>query len=209
MKAVIFDFDGTIADSFAVFVETLQEIVKRPELLTPQEVKQLRGLTTRQIITHLHIRWWELPRLVIHGRRIIAQKIGRVPVFPGMAELIRQLNTDGYKVYIVSSNDQTAIQLFLHKHDLAPFIQSVTTTGLNNKARHIRRLLQRHRLAPDHCVYIGDEIRDMQAAHKARVGSIAVSWGYNTKQALADTRPSFVVDTPKELSVAIRNVTVG
>lgn len=209
MKAVILDFDGTIADSFAVFVETLQEIVKRPELLTPQEVKQLRGLTTRQIITHLHIRWWELPRLVIHGRRIIAQKIGRVHVFPGMPAELKKLTADGYKLYIISSNDQTAIQLFLHKHDLAPYIQSVTTTGLNNKARHIRRLLKRHRLTPKNCVYIGDEVRDMQAAHKAGVGSIAVSWGYNTKQALAKTQPSCVVDSPKELSAAIGTVTVG
>ncbi|MDB5170976.1 MAG: Haloacid dehalogenase-like hydrolase, partial [Candidatus Saccharibacteria bacterium] len=56
INTVIFDFDGTIADSFGVFVETLEEVLNRPKPLSAEEIADLRGSSTREIIKKLDVK---------------------------------------------------------------------------------------------------------------------------------------------------------
>jgi phosphoglycolate phosphatase-like HAD superfamily hydrolase len=44
-----------------------------------------------------------------------------------------------------------------------------------------------------------DEVRDIEAAKKSGIKSIAVAWGYNTKDALIKENPDFLVNSPDEL----------
>jgi len=47
--------------------------------------------------------------------------------------------------------------------------------------------------------YVCDEVRDIEAARKSGISSIAVTWGYNTKDALIKENPDFLANTPDEL----------
>ena len=68
MKTLIFDFDGTIADSFELMVDVAYDLIGM-ERLPQSEVNRLRGLAPAKIIRELQIPLTKLPRIVIKGRQ--------------------------------------------------------------------------------------------------------------------------------------------
>ncbi len=69
-QLVIFDFDGTLADSFPWFVQVFATLAKRYRFrrITEQEGAMLRGYSARQIIRYLDIPAWKLPLIARHAR---------------------------------------------------------------------------------------------------------------------------------------------
>lgn len=80
IDTVIFDFDGVIADSGEIFAETLQEVLKRSEPFSDEEIKTLRNSSAQEVIRILGIKKWQIPRFVIQGKRGIAARIDRKSV---------------------------------------------------------------------------------------------------------------------------------
>ena len=74
-------------------------------------------------------------------------------------------------------------------HATALFDDYECGTDLFGKAAKIDRLLQRHRIAPERFLLVGDEIRDIEAARKAGVRVASVGWGYNHVDALRNASP--------------------
>ena len=112
INTVIFDFDGTIADSFGIFVESLEEVLPQLRPLSPEEIQDLRGLSVKAIIRKLGVKNRQLPSLLVKGRRVIAKKMDQVDIFEGMAEAINQLANADYKLFILSTNAQEIIENF-------------------------------------------------------------------------------------------------
>jgi phosphoglycolate phosphatase len=55
-------------------------------------------------------------------------------------------------------------------------------------------------LDPRHCIYVGDDLRDVQAGHAAGMGTVAAAWGYlGLGEAIADWGADHVIQTPNEL----------
>ena len=54
-------------------------------------------------------------------------------------------------------------------------------------------------LHPSNVLYVGDEVRDIEAAKKAGIRIAAVTWGYNSKKALEAYKPDYLVTKPEEL----------
>ena len=67
------------------------------------------------------------------------------------------------------------------------------------KDRAIKELLSQQALAPDEMIYIGDEMRDVDACRKVGMKIIAVCWGFNSKAALERKSPDYLVESPEEL----------
>ncbi|NES07303.1 MAG: HAD hydrolase-like protein, partial [Okeania sp. SIO2F4] len=77
------------------------------------------------------------------------------------------------------------------------FITSGTT--LFGKHRAIKKYLKSENIQPEEMVYVGDETRDINAAKKAKVKAIAVTWGFNSREALSEYQPDALVEQPQEL----------
>jgi phosphoglycolate phosphatase len=204
IKAVIFDLDGTIADSFDVFVETLQEMMRRPKPLSPAKIADLRDSSLIGVITKLGIKKWQVPAMIIQGRREMAIKIDRINAFDGMPDVIHQLSAVGLDQYILSTNAEAAITLFLSRYDISQYFSSIYSgIGLTGKTKYLKRLMKQHVLTMDECLYVGDETRDIEAAQKAGIACIAVAWGFSSPAALQAHNPLALVKTPQELTQTI------
>ena len=59
------------------------------------------------------------------------------------------------------------------------------------------------KLSKSDVYFVGDEVRDIEAGKKAGIKTIAVSWGYNTKDALAKEQPDYIIDTPLDLKTVV------
>ena len=60
-------------------------------------------------------------------------------------------------------------------------------------------MLSKYELEPQDAIYIGDEVRDIKSAKKAGIPIAAVTFGFNSKEALEKESPDYLCDTPAEL----------
>ena len=206
VKAVVFDFDGTLADSFEVFVEVLAETINR-QPFTSQEIVDLRGLSTREIMRQLQVKKWQLPRLATRGRRLLGNRMGRVEPFPGIDNILSQLHKAGCKIYILSTNDTPNIQNFINKYGFEEYITKVYgDIGLFAKVKWLKKLLKQEGLAANECVYIGDETRDLEATRKVGIKCVAVSWGYGNPELLSKYNPYALAKDPSDLLRILKTI---
>lgn len=199
MAAIIFDFDGTIADSFDFVTGFLAAEAGLPPLDDQQKL-ELRGLSMAAIGRHFGLSWWRLLWLLSKGRRQMGRVIKRQRPFDGLPEVIRKLSAEGHELFIVSSNSVRNVHAFLHHHDLhSYFLEVYGGISLFGKAPALRRLLREQGLPAADAVYVGDEIRDVQAAKSVGVPAVAVTWGFARTADLADLRPLALAGNPQEL----------
>ncbi len=202
MKVVIFDFDGTLADT----LETLLAITNRlaVEFGYPQTdmemVKQLQHLSSRDIIRQSKIPIIRIPFLLRRLKTDLHREIHRVSVFPGMADALNDLHRHGHVLGIVTSNSTDNVHAFLKTHQLDhlfDFVYSGAT--IFGKHRVIRRLLKQKGFDEGQVIYVGDETRDIESAIKVPIQIASVTWGFNSRPVLAQHRPNYLIDEPHEL----------
>jgi len=200
MAAIIFDFDGTIADSFETLVGIFHDLTSRERHLSPEAIERLRGMPLHSAAGELGIRPWRMPFLVMRGRRRIGKKIGQIKAHPGVSDAIRRLHAEGHQLFIMSSNSEKNISTFLKQHHISKeFVRIYGSVGLLSKARVLRKIRRQNRLGSDTCWYIGDEVRDIEGARLAGIRMIAVTWGFNTAKLLEAHKPTATADKPEDL----------
>lgn len=199
--AIIFDFDGTIADTFRVSIGIFEKMTKRPDVISDAEIERLRGLSGLHVIQELRIKPWLVPFMLIRGRSMMRRSLPAIKVFEGMKPLIAALHAQGIPLYITSSNSTSNILEFLRAQGMDRyFVRVYGNVGLFGKARVLRRVIRGNRLNPARVVYIGDENRDIEAAKHVGIRNIAVTWGFNTATLLKTHEPDAMADTPAELA---------
>ena len=199
-KTIIFDFDGTLADSFGVAMNVFHQLTGGKHELSAAEIAALRGLPARQVIRRLGIPLWRVPFLVTKGRKLMHAHIDELLPFAGLPQAIAVLHSRGYRMFIVSSNSAENISRFLEAHGMTGFFEGIYGgVGLFSKAKFMRRMLRANHIQPAECVYVGDEARDMHAAQRVGIASLAVAWGYNSREGLEASNPTALIGEPAEL----------
>ncbi len=209
LKVIIFDFDGTIADTLDALVAIANSLAVKfnYKQITPEELAVLRNLNSRQIIKKSGISLLQIPFLVKRVKRELKQQIQHLSTIPGIKEALIELHYQGHRLGIITSNSTDNVTAFLQKNDLEDlfdFIHSGTT--IFGKTRIINNFLKQEHLKPEEVIYIGDETRDIESTKKAHVKVIAVSWGFNSREVLAAENPDFLIDHPSELLEVIANL---
>lgn len=205
MKSVVFDFDGTIADSFATLLGVFEEITARKQKFTPEEVETLRGQQLKGILKYLQIKKWQIPRLLLKGKRAMALKISDIEPFKELPQVLKKLHGDGYQMFILSTNSSSNISKFLKANGMDSYFKQIYgDIGLRSKASALKKLMKKEHIPTNQCVYIGDEVRDIEASKKAGVFHIAVGWGFNHPEILKNNHPNALALKPTELLTILK-----
>jgi phosphoglycolate phosphatase-like HAD superfamily hydrolase len=204
MKTIIFDFDGTIADSFDFVLDFLTEAAGKELIEDPKKRATYRRFSMLAIARQLGISWFRLPRMLFGGRQAMAARMPQIKPFDGMLEVIQELHKAGFRLMVVSSNSERTIRKFLAQYDIEDyFVRVVGGVGVFGKAPALRRLLKSQRLATSDVMYIGDEVRDIEASTSVGIMAIAVTWGFSNEPFLRKAKPYVVVATPSDLIAVI------
>lgn len=212
MKVIIFDFDGTIADSFAAVLRITNQLAAEFGYAParPEDVPRLKNLSSREIVKQSKVSSFKLPFLLQRLRDELNREMHQVQPIAGMKTALLKLKQQGYRLGIVTSNSRENVIAFLKAQDLDSIFDFVVSgLALFGKGRVIQRLLRRYHLNPEDVIYVGDETRDIEAARKIGIKVISVSWGYNSSQALAAEHPDFLIHRPEELLQVLEREELG
>lgn len=208
LTTLIFDFDGTIADSLVAGLQITNRLAKEFGFapVTPEQLRRWQDLSSHEILKEARIPFFKLPRILRRFKAEMNQELPKLKTFPGMREVLLQLQSQGYRLGIVSSNSEQNVREFLRAQGLeSAFEFVISCPRVLGKSKVLKRILHQYHLAPETVLYVGDETRDIDAAHQSQVRSAAVTWGFNSPRVLAQHQPSFLLHRPEDLNQIVSN----
>ena len=208
IKAILFDFDGTIADTRDAFIKIVNRLA--PEFgyksVSQEEIEKLKHLSSREIIKQSEISFLQIPFLLKRVKTELSHEIEGLKTFVGLDACLEDLQSQGYQLGIVTSNSKKNVTAFLEENDLAKVFDFIYSgIPLFGKHQTINKFMKQNQLNPDEIVYVGDETRDINSAKKSGVKAIAVGWGFNSPEILSKHNPDYLAVQPQELTTAIEH----
>jgi phosphoglycolate phosphatase len=203
---LLFDFDGTIADTLDLAMAIGKKIADEFGIppLTNREVVHFRNSTLREAVRDLKIPLRKIPSMIMRIRQEIHENIGMMRPINGIETVLRELRPQCEHLGIVTSNSEENVRWFLTKYDLDIFDFGAYSSAILGKLSKLRGVINKHHLPKDRVLYFGDTIGDIEACRRAGIRVAAVTWGYNTKEALIAANPDFLVSTPEEILEIIK-----
>ncbi|MCX7312822.1 MAG: HAD hydrolase-like protein [Alphaproteobacteria bacterium] len=202
IRLVIFDMDGTLADSFPWFVRVMGSVAERFDVrrIEPDDVEELRRLDSRGLLQWLGVPRWKLPLIARHMRALKAQHIGDIRLFPGVGRMLRDLTGRGIAIAIVSSDSEANVRQTLGPENAQLVGFYACGASLFGKHAKFKKVLRKFAIGAAEAITIGDEVRDAEAAARAGIAFAAVTWGYAHIDALRAANPALILSSMDEIA---------
>jgi phosphoglycolate phosphatase len=210
-KLAIFDFDGTLADSFDWFMGVVNQVADRHRFrrIEPHEVETLRGYEARRLIQHLQVPMWKMPMVARDMRTRMAAEIGSIALFPGVDAMLERLAGRGVALAVVTSNSAENVRRVLGPRNAALIRHLECGAAILGKGPKLRRVLRAAGVAPAEAICIADEIRDLHAARAEGIPFGAVTWGFTHGAALRALEPDAVFERVEEIADGVAPASSG
>lgn len=201
-RLAIFDFDGTLADSYPWFTSVLDHMAVRHNFrsIDAEERESLRGASARVIMKSVGVSTWKLARIAKDFRAMKKQASSGIPLFPGVPEMLQELHAKGVVLALVSSDTEASVRIGLGPELAGLFVHFDCGASLFGKARKFRRVLRKLSMTKAQTICIGDEDRDARAAEKSGIDFGAVTWGYSTPESLIAHNPKLTFATVQDIA---------
>jgi phosphoglycolate phosphatase len=200
-RLAIFDLDGTLADSLPWFLRIANSVADRHGFrrIETHEIESLRGKGSREIVRHLQVPMWRIPLIARDVRRMKAASLDGISLFAGVEGMLASLAAKGVVCAMVSSDSEENVRRSLGTNARA-ISQFACGAALFGKAKKFAKVMRVAGIPASQTIAIGDEVRDAEAARKARIDFGAVTWGYATVEALRQTDPALVFTRMEEIA---------
>jgi phosphoglycolate phosphatase len=206
MIHLIFDFDGTLVDSFFAAMQKLILMADQFNIrkIDQAEINELKNLTSRELVKYLKIPFYKLPSVLRQARETIGNEIPHLSTFKDLPEVLTELHEEGCLLSILTSNSLENVVLWLERHNIRHLFNTIhAESSYFGKKRLLKKIMKSQNMKSLQTFYIGDETRDIEAAQKCNINSIAVSWGFNSEETLLRYKPNYMAKTPKDLLTII------
>ncbi len=203
---VVFDFDGTLANSMEVVVRLYNALAEKHGYgkLTLENVEALRRQSILERCRSLGVPPYRLPWLVVQMGRSLRSAMTSIEFNEGIPELLRELRGRGLQVLILSSNREENIRAFLKHRAAEHLVEGIhCSSSIFGKARLLRALMKQAGLQREQLVYVGDEQRDIEACKEVGVKVIAVRWGADALELLRQAGPDHIAEHPRDIAECV------
>ncbi|MBD0379601.1 HAD-IA family hydrolase [Paenibacillus sedimenti] len=201
-KVIVFDFDGTLVHSRPLAIQIFNELAEKYGCTKIEEhlVEEYAKLNIRDRLKALKCPIHKLPRLLLDARKRYKSSVVGLNLISGIEDVLRTLKQMNIRIGILSSNAESNIRHFLQLNGIEFFDYVYCASNLFGKDKAIAKMVKELSLKTEDVVYVGDEIRDIEACKKVNVTSVAVIWGYDSEELILKGKPDFIVHHPEEIA---------
>lgn len=198
----MFDFDGTLANTLPWLQSVFNDLADDHGFrrVMPSEYERFRNLHGLALLRELNLPVRKLPRVMNGMRRLMAEHRGQLELFPGIPKMLHRMAECGIRLAVVSSNSQENVERVLGPDNAALFAEFSCGASMFGKASKLRKVIRAMGVRHEEALYIGDEIRDAEAAREAGIDFGAVAWGQHTIEMLRAQEPALIFDDVAEIA---------
>ena len=195
---LLFDFDGTLADSYGMVLAITHTLLRRHGItkVEPEHFRDRDNLPVTQKVRMLSFMMKIQPEFIA----LYGENLEKIHLFDGMLELLLACHKKGYRIAVLSSNAVENIRAFFGRHSLPFDLEIVSSNGLFGKHKTIKEFAKEHGVTVSDLLYVGDEIRDVKACNRCGADIAFVRWGLDGGANLEELEVRYEVDTPKALA---------
>ena len=175
----IFDLDGTITDTTAVWLDVFQDALLHFSVTPPERAILAKHTHDFRQMLLLGLPEKNFDEFVQFAHKLAKERLPEAGLHDGAEEMLQKLQSQGKKIAIFSTMDRPIFEPAMRYRDLYRFAKvSVAGTDVPRRKPHpdgVLKALEDLEIAKDayaNAVYIGDKDTDIQAAHSAGVNSI-------------------------------------
>lgn len=208
-KYLIFDFDGTIADTIELGLNTFNLIAAEYNCtpINKEDWFMLRTTKPQELIKAYGISNIKLTLILLRIRKEIKARVHELKPIKSISNSLLEIKNSGLRMGILTSNSGYNVGMFLKNNQLSDFIDFIYTgKSFFGKDIVLGRLLDHENILKENLIYVGDETRDIEASKRIGVPIIAVAWGFHNREILASLNPDQIADTPADLFGCVQKI---
>jgi phosphoglycolate phosphatase len=200
-RLAIFDFDGTLADSFPFFIRVFNQLAQQHgfKAIDPDSAPSFRSYNPRQMMNHVGLPSWKLPLVAKNFIALMRENVAAIRPFEGVNDVLSHLVHGGVALAVVSSNSYDNVSTVLGPENTRLVSHFECGMSIFGKSTRIEKTLNRAATLGHEAIYIGDQITDLEASRKVGVAFGAVSWGYGTIESLREHSPEEEFDCVSDI----------
>ena len=207
-KGIIFDFDGTLADTTAGIVSTFQQTFREMGIPSPsvEKLKSTIGLTLKDgFKAAMEGLTEEQAETCVNTYRRLFDIIA-IPcttAYPGVVETLKKLKAQGYLLTIATSRSHRSLNILSEKLGIKECFEGFY--GAEDVVNHkpapdlVNLILKTHSLLPGEVLVVGDAHYDMLMGQGAGCKVCGVTWGNQSREQLGSVHPDFIIDDINEI----------
>ena len=199
-KLFLFDFDGVLADSLDLYSEAVTRCLVQIGTPIVKNREDYLSLFEGNFYESMAAKGVDLDAFSGAAKEILAGiDYDRMKPFPGMVPVLEALQKE-HLLVVVSSNGFRTISKMLEHFGFERFFQGILGSDfLFSKKDKIAHALLQYGIDRERTFYIGDTTGDILEAREAGVRTVAVTWGWHSREKLVAVHPDFLVDKPEDL----------
>lgn len=212
IRLVILDFDGTLADTQTLIINTMQKVIEKLQLpsRSREQCRAMIGLPLRQTFSDMIPMTEEMADRCHDTYQEIFfadNRPGVVELFPHVEQTMRALHAAGIRLAIASSRSRPSLLGFVEQFGMGDIVEMVVSA--NDVTQHkphpesIETILHSLDVAADETLMVGDAPYDIIMGVRAGVHTCGVSYGNNTAEELKASGAEWVVDDFSDVLVKV------
>lgn len=199
-KLLLFDFDGVVVDSLDVYEGTVTRCLNKIGQPIVKSRADFLELFEDNFYTSLVRKGVDLTAFMNASTDILAQvNYGEMKLFYDLIPVLAKLKAANI-LAIISSSDSQDINLIMTRFHLNGYFRDILGSDVNfSKKEKILHAVDKFGTGKENTYYVGDTTGDIKEAKAVGIKTVAVSWGWHSREKLAAVGPDHLIDTPKEL----------
>ena len=207
IKCILFDFDGTLADTEAGIVATFKATLERmgENVLSTEAIKSTIGLPLDRQFEMLAHFSPEKAKQATDTYRIIFQTVGiaGITLFDGVKEALTRLRQSGYILGVVSSRHMLSLLQICDLQGITEYFTTIYGVDRVNRPKPapdtVLLALKELGISPEESLVVGDTVFDLLMGRNAGCRTCGVTYGNQSREQLLNESPDYLVDSLLEL----------